>query len=223
MNFILSHDAMELIPRSQTVSLFYGIGIFLSLALLFFANIWNQNIIKNGFTAFFKLHNIDDYVKKSYPLFNQSGALIFLSSLISVVLAFSLLVPYISFDGQTFSQFTISLFSLTIFCAPLIVLLFLLWLSSKYKQLSSLLIFHILSFYLFGALCLFNLLFWALFKADPGVLHTLTISALTVVIILRWVKTLLFVLKLYIPWYYIILYFCTLEFLPALYLLHMLT
>tara|TARA_R110002072_G_scaffold303031_1_gene491514 strand:- start:13287 stop:13982 length:696 start_codon:yes stop_codon:yes gene_type:complete len=205
----------ELTLRNDSSMKAVGFGFFIAFIFIAITKLIKSDVFVNLGIAFLKQRTLEQYLKESYSLFELHSIM----QIINYWLSFSLLL-YVFFELPGFNnglELTLVIFTpLVWFLLTILGLLLTSALSGESKNLYSLVYFKIigtqflgLTFFVAGSL-------WFLTPINENTLALIIIILLSTEFIFRLIKSLFRILEHKVSWYYIILYFCTLEILPLL-------
>jgi hypothetical protein len=196
----------------------YVLLSFVSVSIIIVALARSRNIIalRTVLVAVVRLHSLDQYMKENMRLESFSSIMLLFNYFISAALCLFLCSTRVLNMGVAVAFLLSVLLPILFFIIATCGVLFIGWLSGE-QQLFSLSRDHtITTFQLSGLACTLLSFIWAL---NPGLDVWLTWSLLIVILfsfLLRVFKEAIVVLRSGVLWYYLILYFCTLEVLPLL-------
>ncbi|MBL1279410.1 MAG: DUF4271 domain-containing protein [Fluviicola sp.] len=205
----------ELTLRGDSSMKIIGIGLFISFSIIAVTKLIKSDVFVNLGVAFFKQRNLEQYLKDSYSLFEIHSV----TQILNYWLSFSLLLyVFFGFPGPGEMQKLALVITIPVLLFAITVggVLFVAILTGESKVLYSLLYFKILGAQFLGLTFFIIGSIWLLTPINQSTLVLMTVILLSIELIFRLTKSLLRVLDLKVSWYYIILYFCTLEILPML-------
>ena len=210
---VLSVIPDELILRDFSVSKIIGLGLFISFILIAVSKLIRSDVFSTLLIANGKISSINQYIHESHPI-NKGDSIVLLTN---YFLSFSLILLILF---QFPSVENIEHF-LLVFFTPICLLLFSLVsvylvsaLTGEYKSLLQLIQFRIIGVQYLG-LAFFALgMVWTLTDMSLNTLLLISILILGLEFVVRSFKSIVSIFQLKFSWYYIILYFCTLEILP---------
>lgn len=205
----------ELIARDHPITLVVGLGMFLSFILIALAKLIQADIYLVLAASFFKNKGLYNYLRESFPI-QKAGSMLLL---FNYWIAFSLLLLLV-YKSQ------VGLYDENVWLVVVIPL--------------SVLLYNIIGFYLVGLFtgesgimqtptlmkvngaqflgigCSILVFLLSLHFIDEGLFMQFSLILLVFENTLRLIRSLVYVFTQGVSWYYIIMYFCTLEILPLL-------
>ncbi|MDX2359264.1 MAG: DUF4271 domain-containing protein [Crocinitomicaceae bacterium] len=202
----------ELSLRDNSISPIVGAGLFISFLMIAFAKLLKSDIYLTLVISNIKIAGLPTYLREAFPL-NKGGSYLLL---VNYLLSFSTIIYLLYGAVEIGYQEWINIATI-----PLVILL---W------SLGSMLIVGLISgdqqaFYepismkiigaqLLGIIYFVIALISVLYAVDNWVLIQLVIWTFFAEYFIRLAKSIIIVYLKGVSWYYIILYFCTLEILP---------
>ncbi len=209
----------ELTPRDFSTSAIIGYGLFTSFVFIAVAKLFKSDVYRMLFFSNFKIKTINVFLKENYALNRPESFLLILNFFVS-----SGLILYILFDfpevGLNPKFLFVVLFPISLFFFSVFTILFASLLFGEYRTVRQLMFFRVIGVQHLGILFMLLGVIW-LFTNQS--IHTFLLVVVVVTVLeflLRIMKGVLSVLQKKTPWYYIILYFCTLETLPLMVLFY---
>lgn len=203
----------ELVSREPLFTYEVGIALFASFLLIAFARLARPQIYVAIGIGLLKVNGVRAHIKETFPI-NKRGSIILL---VNHVLA-SALVTYLwleSFDldknNQLFYAFIVPL---ALLFGGLTSLIATGWLTGEKEIVKAPIIMKIIGAQAIGLVYFGCALVWVLNPSLQDILIQVVIWSFLFESVLRVLKSILVVYTQGVPWYYIILYFCTLEILP---------
>ncbi len=209
----------ELTLRDFSTSAIIGYGLFVSFVFISVAKLFKSDLYKMLFLSNFKIKNIDIFLKENYSLNRPESLFLALNFFVSISLILYILFDFPKF-GVNFNFLFVIFFPLLFIIFSLLSVLLTAILFGEYKMIHQLLFFRILGLQFIGIIYMIIVGMWLFTNQST---HTFILAAVIVTIIefvVRIFKSWVSVLQKNVPWYYIILYFCTLEILPLMILYH---
>lgn len=207
---------MELVPRSNSIALFYVLGLVFVLCLYVIAIILQDQPFKNLLLASFKTFSIRSFLKSNFPLYSTSGWLLFIANITATFLVVCRILDE-KYGGLNSGESIIILgVVLIVLFFWVIILLLLSWLSGEYKRLVALIEIQFTAIHLLGVGAVILMSLWLVYKIDTSIVLAGFVGVILLVNGLRVIRSIIFSLGTGVKWYYIILYFCTLEIIPLL-------
>jgi len=209
----------ELTPRDFSTSSIIGYGLFASFVFIAMAKLFKTDIYRMLFISNFKVKNINVFLKENYALNRPESIFLVFNYFIS-----SGLILYILFDfpeiGLNPKSLFIILFPIFLFLFSILSIVFSSILFGEFRTIRQLIFFRIIGVQHLGILFMLTGVVW-LFTNQSTHTFLLVVVIVTVLeFLLRIIKGVISVLQKNVPWYYIILYFCTLETLPLMVLFY---
>lgn len=209
----------ELTPRDFSNSAIIGYGLFASFVFIAIAKLFKSDVYRMLFFSNFKVKSINVFLKENYALNRPESFLLILNFFVS-----SGLILYILLDFPTPELnpafLSVLLFPISLFFFSILSIVFASLLFGEYRTIQQLMFFRIIGVQYLGILYMIIGVVW-LFTNQS--IHTFLLVVVIVTLLeffLRILKGVISVLQKNIPWYYIILYFCTLETLPLMVLFY---
>lgn len=210
---ILSVIPSELTLRDQPITIFIGIGLFTSFLLIAFAKLIKVDVYLSLLVSMTKTTGLRAFTREAYPVNKVDSLLLMLNYLFATA---TILLILFGLPGVQ-NEYRMEL-SLTI---PVALLLWsigsmiLAQLITGEKQVFvEPIIMKIVGAQLLGLLYFLLSLIWVLNSFDQNILITIIIWSFLIESAFRLVKSISVVYLQGVSFYYIILYFCTLEILP---------
>ena len=209
----------ELVPREFLYPTEVGIMLGLSFLCITLARIARPSIYFSIFSGMIKTTGVRAHVRESLPLFKRGSMLLILNYLMSsaLVIYFFLGEYDVLLDNQVFIS-TILPFALLVW--NILSLLITGWITGEDKSLREPIIMKVLGAQTLGLVYSVYALVWVLNPDYHDALLQLIVWTFIAEGIWRVMKSVKAVYGYGISWYYIILYFCTLEILPLFVLLY---
>lgn len=200
--------------RAETYTMLLIGIVALAFTFLALSRMSNGRSIQTVLGVFFKGASTEQILKENMRLNSFSSILLFFNFLICVSLClFILFNRVLLVSGYLSFIFSLGI-SLVIFFLETIGLYLVGWITGEQKNLNNTII-HTLTGYQFTGLLLAVLsLFWIMNPEYNRIFLGLFISIMCLKIVTRLLKNSVSVLSSGVSWYYLILYFCTLEILP---------
>jgi hypothetical protein len=228
LNTLLNIESAFFVPESleprddSFVIILTGISA-LSFLLIGLARFYNNKSIQTVFGVYLKQEGVEQILKENLRLNSLSSLALNLSFFIGAGLCV-FLVSYQFFELNWYvSLFFGSVFPFIYFCIEVFGILLSAWISGESQKMEGTITNIIVPNAVYGVLFSFLALLWIM---NPEKMPLFSISffiLFTLKIVIRIIKNALLVFNKGISWYYIILYFCTLEVLPLLVLYYFVT
>ena len=211
-NYGVVPEALEL--RARTFSLIMMAVLATSFLIVVLSRIRNNKAIPTVIAVFFKNTTIEQYLKENMRLESISSILLILNYFLSFSLClFIFFNRIVLLDGYWATVFSLIL-PIALFVLETIGLIAVGVLTGELKKLSGAIIATLTGNQFIGlALSLLSLI-WIMNPEFNKVCFAIFVSIICLKYLTRLLKNSIAVLQNGVPWYYIILYFCTLEILP---------
>lgn len=200
--------------RSETFTLVLLSVLLLSFLLIAFSRLNNNKSLKTVISIFFKSSSSEQELKENMNLSSLSSIFLVLNYFVSFSLcSFLYLNRFMLLDNYISTLIAIAV-PLILFFIEIIGLILAGWLAGEQKQLFSTIVITLTGNQFVGiAFSLLSLL-WIMNPEFNKLFLSLFLSLFILKFFMRILKNSLTVLLKGVPWYYLILYFCTLEILP---------
>jgi hypothetical protein len=203
----------ELSSRDHLFSYEVGILLSISFLLIAFARLARPNIYAAVSIGMIKTSGLRTHIRETFPLNKRGSILLLVNYLLSTTLVLYLFMD--QFQINRLDQLVIA------GAAPLVLLVGNIaclrvtgWITGEYNRLKEPVIMKILGAQVLGILYFLCALVWVLNSSYQDVLTQVIIWTFIIESSLRVIKGVTTVYNNGVSWYYIILYFCTLEILP---------
>ena len=218
----LSTIPNELTLREHSSIFFVGAGLFISFLLMSFAKLSKSDIYYTLIVSFSKLKGLNNFIKESHPLYERGGLLLIVNYLVSFSLILFILV---NLPGFEISNENI-IYGLT----PVALLIWSLGsfhivgaVSGESQLMVEPVQLKIIGAQLLGIIYFILTLVWMLSSIDETLFIVIATWTFIVESVIRILKSIIIVYRKGVSWYYIILYFCTLEIMPLIVIYYFLT
>lgn len=202
-----------LIYRDHPVTVFVGIGMFLSFIIIALAKLIKPDVYSTLMVSFIKNKGLSNYIRESFPLQKGGSILLILNYLISFSLLIMLILEIKTFNFS--SEILAILITPFFFMIFHVVILYLLGvITGEHEVFKTPLIIKINGIQFIGLACSIMVFFWTLNFIDQRLFIEIVFSLFILETITRILRSFVYVLNVGVSWYYIIMYFCTLEILP---------
>jgi hypothetical protein len=203
----------ELVPRNEPMTVLVGALLFLCFMMISFSRFFRPNAFRNLLIANTKIQGLRTFVNEVFPLNKRSSILL----LLNYQIAFGLMLMLGMNSGWEigFNKW---------FIVIGVPILFLLWtlgglffariITGEKEVFTEAFIMKIIGTELLGAVLFIGGLIWSLNAFYEPFLVKIIITLLISGFAFRSIKSMIAVYMKGVSWYYIILYFCTLEILP---------
>jgi len=209
----------ELSLRDFSTSAIVGYGFFASFALISIAKLFRSDVYRMLFLSSFKVKSVDTFLKENFTLKSPESFILILNFFVS-----SSLILYILFDFPTVDlsqQFLFVIITpISLFIFSIVAVLFPSILFGEYKTIRQLMFFRIIGVQYLGIVFMILGVLWLLTNQSIDSFFVVVVVVTAIEFFIRVLKGLISVLQKKVPWYYIILYFCTLEILPFVIILY---
>jgi hypothetical protein len=205
-------DALTLRTETYTMLL---IGIVaLSFVFIAFSRMSNSKSLQTVIGVFFMGYSIDQELKENMRLNSISSILLFFNYIVSFSLCvFIFLNRIVLFDVNWSFLFSFSI-PLLFFVLETLGLFMVGWITGEQKSINSSVAITITGYHFTGLLLSVLSIFWIMNPDFNKLFLGIFISILCLKYMSRFLKNSAAVLSSGVSWYYLILYFCTLEILP---------
>jgi hypothetical protein len=213
-NIILSASLPdELGLRYHSITLEIGVAMFVAFLLLSYARLARPNIYAAVSVGMFKVSGLPSYIKESMPLMERASILLLVNYLLSTsIILYLVSADYVDYRPE---QLIISV------TVPIVLIIGHLgsmrlvgWVTGERGVFRDPQIMKVLGAQVLGIVYFICALIWLLNPAYQDVLVQIVVWSFIVENALRILKSIAIVYAQGVSWYYIILYFCTLEILP---------
>ncbi|MCH2229072.1 MAG: DUF4271 domain-containing protein [Crocinitomicaceae bacterium] len=210
---IISVIPSELTLRDQSITITVGFGLFLSFLLISFAKLIKSDVYSSMIVSLTKINGLRAFTKETYPvnkvdslililnyLFSASTILLILFNTDELVvdnkLQYAILIPFLLLIWSVLSMFFVLIITgeRQVFIEPFIM--------------------KVVGAQLLGLFYFLLSLVFTLNSFDHKLLMEIIIWSFLIESVVRLFKSISVVYLKGVSWYYIILYFCTLEILP---------
>jgi Domain of unknown function (DUF4271) len=203
----------ELATRDSLFSYEVGIVLFVSFLLIAFARLARPNIYLAMSVGMLKTTSVRAHIKETFPLNKMGSIFLLINYLFSSALIVYLCLS--NFDLYQLDRIVISLAApFALLVGNLLSMITTGWLTGEYEVLKAPLIMKILGAQSIGLIYFMCALIWVLNSDYQNILIQVAIWTFIIESALRIFKSIMVVYTQGVSWYYIILYFCTLEILP---------
>ena len=209
----------ELILKDFSSSEKVGYVLFVSFVLISIAKLFRSDVYRVIYKSNFKIKNVNVFLKENFTLSRPEVFILIFNFFISSGLILYILFdfPQVSFNQQFLF---VILGSLLLFLFSLSRIVFASVLFGAYKTLRQLVFFRIIGAQYLGVIYMVIVAFW-LFTNQSNDSFLIVFVVVTVLeYFVRVLKSVISVLQKKVSWYYIILYFCTIEILPFVFLMY---
>jgi len=210
---ILTTIPSELTTREPLLTPMVGIALSASFLLISFAKLIKSDIFVSLAVSNVKIQSLQAYIRESYPL-NKGGPLLLL---LNYLLSFSLILYIISGFQQVELNnelYLIGLIPLALLAWSLGSMFVIGLISGERQVFAEPLAMKVVGTQLLGVVYFVLALILSLHSISEMLFISIVFWAFAVETIVRLYKSIIAVYSRGVSWYYIILYFCTLEILP---------
>lgn len=203
----------ELGTREPQFTYEVGIALSVSFLLIAFARLARPNIYMAMGIGLMKTAGLRAHIKETFPLNKNGSVLLLLNYVLSSTLVIYLALE--SLELERIDHLAIAgIAPLALLLGNLFGLIATGWVTGESDIMKEPLIMKILGAQVIGVVYFICALIWVLNSNYQDVLIQVVIWSFIVETSLRIIKSILTVYSRGVSWYYIILYFCTLEILP---------
>ncbi len=205
----------ELIPRFQSLEWLMGYVLFVAFITLAIARFARAGIYQSLFLATGKFQGVVSFVRETMPLSKPSSLLLILNYLLSTGAICYLYVQsnekiQLSNDAIVFIlPFSLLVWNLASFLLTR-------WLSGTSGVFAGPITLKLIGAQFLGLIYFFCAVVWLFNSGQEALFAQLALILFFIESGFRVIKSISLVLRQGVSWYYIILYFCTLEILPLL-------
>lgn len=205
-------DQLLIRPNTQT-TLLLALG-FIGLMFIGLSRMWNLNSVSTIVRVFFNNESIEQAQKENMRVTSISFILLLANYVVSAGLICWLWLTY--FNAQEINRMWLIAFVLPILIATYEILGIgcIGFITGEQKRIFSVIPNSLVIYALAGIVLLLFAFIWILNPSWNRAISYLLVPLISVFYLYRVVKNSALVLNNGVPWYYLILYFCTLEILP---------
>lgn len=200
--------------RAQTYTLLMIGVLSLSFAMIAVSRMSNNRSISTVMSVFFRNTSVDQVLKENMRLNSLSSVLLILNYFISFSLCTFILFNRIILLEVVWSVLFAVAVPLIWFILEILGLLTIGWLTGEQKRVEISIINTLTGSQFSGLVLSVIALFWIMNPDLNRLFLALFIAVICLKFATRLLKNSIAVLSSGVPWYYLILYFCTLEILP---------
>ncbi|MBL4861673.1 MAG: DUF4271 domain-containing protein, partial [Crocinitomicaceae bacterium] len=203
----------ELTLRDQAFTRSTGLLLLGGLLLIAFARLVRPNIYSTILIAMVKVSGLSGYIRDSLPLMKRGSILLFLNYLLSFGLVIHL---WLGQGGMPMGDNVLISMSLPLLLFIAVVGSFYLtgWITGEPQVFKEPMIMKVIGVQSIGLIYILCALLWVLNSVPQNVIVDIIIWTFIIETLYRILKSMIVVYAMGVSWYYIILYFCTLEILP---------
>lgn len=202
-----------LTPRDTVFSPLIGLALFLSFTLVSMSKLMKANMFEALATSAIKIQGLQPYLRESFPLNRQASLLLIVNYVISFGLVLHLAMEF-SAIKFSYEWWVNLLIPAALLAWSFVSMLFVGLLTGERQVFAEPLAMKIVGVQLLGIIYFVLGLVSTLYPIDESLFLQIVIGIFLLETVLRIFKSVLAVLGRGVSWYYIILYFCTLEILP---------
>lgn len=203
-----------LILRTETYTIVLIGIVALSFLIIALTRMSNGKAIQTVFSVFFKGPSIEQELKENMRLNSFGSILLILNFFISFSLCLFILLNRILLINGYWSAILAIGFPVVLFILETIGLYIIGWVSGEQKNLNTTINVTLTGYQFVGLIFSILSLFWIMNPEFNRIFLGLFITLVCLRYLTRLLKNSIAVLISGVSWYYIILYFCTLEILP---------
>ena len=211
----------SLIIRDHPITMVIGIGMFLSFVLIALAKLVKPDIYAVLMISFVKNKGLYNYLRESFPM--QKGGSILL--IVNYLVAFSLLLMLI-LNIKTIhisnEVLVVSMVPIVFFLFHTVSLILIGWITGNSEVVQTPIFIKINGIQFLGLACSVLVFLWSLNFIGQELFFQIIFSLFIFEMGTRIIRSFIYVLAAGVSWYYIIMYFCTLEILPLFILYYIL-
>lgn len=210
----ISSVPMELDLRVQSFTLILTGILATSLLLVIFARIRNSKAIPTVLVAFLKNISLDQHFKANMRLESLSSILLILNYFVCFSVCLFLFFSRILFLDSEWAILLSFLLPIGLFVLDTLSIILVGAISGEFKKLQSSIVITLSLNQFFGLFLSLVSLLWIM-NPEFNEVYLVVFGLLLVLnYLMRVLKNTVAILTNGVPWYYLILYFCTLEILP---------
>lgn len=201
--------------RDTAFNYLVGLALFSSIMLLSLARAAQSNIYSSMTIALVKVFGVRAFLRESLPLLGRASLFLIINYLISGGLVVYLVAKY--FEFEVLDVWILALLvPISVFFGHLGSMFLTGWMIGAREVFRGPIVMKLLGVQLLGIVYFICALVWVLQPELVEITLKVILWAFIVESLFRIIKSISVVLSLGVSWYYIILYFCTLEILPLL-------
>lgn len=212
-SLIINSVPESLALREPSADLLVGILIFLAFVTIAISNFLRPNIYPALLVANSKIQGVQTYLRESLPLMKFSSLLLIINYLLTGGAITYLLLRDVPIH-YSLKLTLVGLVPLCILVWNLGSMLSVAWLSGETHVFREPLALKMIGAQLLGVIYFGCALVWMLNARYDGLFLQIVWWLFVGESLFRWLKSIISVSRRGVDWYYIILYFCTLEILP---------
>jgi len=206
----------RLIERNQSTLWIAMIGLGISFALLALSKIGTNSLLSIFYKIIFKNNSILKIINEEYALTNFSSFILFLNFILTTSLLTYLSFLHFQIDINNKLIYFLPLFPIYIFLWPLLWFYLIGIVSKESKVFNENKKNAIVLSQITGFIFSFLLLIWTFNLRFSNLFMTVFLLIILLLWLFKIFRGIIFSFQHGVAWYYIILYFCTLEILPLI-------
>lgn len=210
---VLTNIPQELVPRRLTADIALGMMLFVSFVAVALANFSRPNVYGVVLHANIKLQGLGTFLRETLPIDKLSSFMLTINYFLTSSAIVYLLLRM--FPTSTGFEWIVIVF------LPVLLLIWTMgslfitgWITGEGQVVREAILMKLVGAQMSGLIYFLCALIWTLNVQYSNIVLPVVIGFFVAETILRWGKSILSVLRRGVAWYYIILYFCTLEILP---------
>lgn len=200
--------------RNETFIIILLSVLLISFLLVSLSRLNNNKSLKTVVTVFFKNASVEQELKENMNLSSLSSVLLILNYFVSFSLCSFLYLNHFLLLDNFLSTIIALLIPIALFLIETVGLILIAWLTGEQKQLFSALVVTLTGNQFVGVAYSLLALLWIMNPEYNKLFLSLFLSLFILKFFMRILKNSFTVLSNGVSWYYLILYFCTLEILP---------
>lgn len=208
---VLSVLPDTLTDRTMLMPPVVGVGLFVGFLMIATAKLLNVNMFQSLLIAGVKMKGLNNFVRESFPLLRGSSILLLFNYCISTGIVLYTIASHKGLDyGGTIAIFL----PVGLLGAPVLSMLLTGWLTGELRLFIEPIEHKVIGANILGILFFVIALISTLYQLNVDLFLRIVIWVFAVESVFRIFKSIRYVSSTGVSWYYIILYFCTLEILP---------
>lgn len=211
-----------LVIRDHPITIIVGIGMFLSFALIALAKLVKPDVYSVLMISFIKNKGLYNYIRESFPPQKGGSILLIFNYLVSFSLLVILVLDIKSI--QLSGDFLLAIISPVAFFIFHFLSLYLIgFISGDIDVVKTPILMKVNGAQFIGLACSVLVFSWSLNFISRELFYEMVLSLFIFEMLTRIIRSFIYVLAAGVSWYYIIMYFCTLEILPLFIMYYILT
>lgn len=203
----------ELTLRDQSVTTIVGFGLFAAFILISITKLLRSEVFSRLALANLKINSIGSFVHDEFQLNKRESFLLGINYIVCFGLILFILVKFPGVNQKNELLF-VGLFPISMLIASILLMAWTGLITGELKVMLRPILFKVVGAQLLGIVFFFLALAWTLVPIDETVFLNIVIWVFLIESIIRIYKSVIAVYSMGTSWYYIILYFCTLEISP---------